>query len=254
MASIVACKSETKQTQQNENKEAKGLLQGVWVNGDDGSATMMVKGDTIFYADSTSAPVYFAIIDDSLLLRGSKEVKYAIIKQTENIFQFKNTAGDVIKLKRSFDDEYNSSDFNTSSTPIEINQGQLIKRDSVVTGAGHSYHIYTQVNPTTYKVTRSTYNQDGVSVDNVYYDNIVHIGIFNGASCLFRKDVRKNDLAKYIPKEYIEQGVLSDIFISHIDEAGTHLLASVCIPDTQTGYVVQILVSHSGQVSYSTSK
>ncbi len=58
---------------------------------------------------------------------------------------------------------------------LALNQNTLIKRDTVVVRGDEKYHLYVQVNPTSYKVYKSSYNDDGVEVDNVYYDNIVNL-------------------------------------------------------------------------------
>ena len=49
-----------------ESKEAKQMLQGVWMDSEGGDVSFRVKGDTIFYSDTTSMPSYFKIIGDSL--------------------------------------------------------------------------------------------------------------------------------------------------------------------------------------------
>ena len=56
----------------------------------------------------------------------------------------------------------------------------MLKRDCVVFFNDEKYHCYIQINPTTYKVVKPSVNDDGVEVDNVYYDNIVNLTVFNG--------------------------------------------------------------------------
>lgn len=250
LISIACCKSAVADVEkQEENVEAKRMLQGVWLNSDDETVTMMAKGDTIFYADSTSQPVAFSIIGDSLILHSSKEMRYAIVKQTENIFQFRNSTGDAVKLIKSHDPLDKSIFDNRPRVEMSLNQRQLIKRDSIMTGADKSYHVYTQVNPTTYRVVRTVYNQDGVGVDNVYYDNFVHLRIFQGARCVFRKDFKKNDFENIVPSGYVSEAILSDILCDHVDEAGIHVNAMLCVPDSPTQYIVHVTVSHEGKVT-----
>ena len=50
-----------------ESQEAKQMLQGVWMDSEGGDVSFRVKGDTIFYSDTTSMPAYFRIIGDSLV-------------------------------------------------------------------------------------------------------------------------------------------------------------------------------------------
>ena len=42
-----------------ENKEAKSLLEGIWLDDNTETALLRVKGDTLFYADAATAPVAF---------------------------------------------------------------------------------------------------------------------------------------------------------------------------------------------------
>lgn len=246
---LVSCKDTSKEVvavEEEENKEAKALLQGIWLDNEDNEVTMKVKGDTIFYADSTMTPVAFAIISDSLELKGFNKKRYEIIKQTENIFQFRNQNGDIIKLVRSDNQEDNYAFENQKHTVL--NQNQLIKRDSVVFAGAHKYHVYIQVNPSTYKVIRTAYNDDGIQVDNVYYDNIINVCIYDGGQRLFSSDIHKQDLKKYVPANYLAQSVLSDITLDKVTEECVSLLASVCMPDSNTEYIVRLNIDSKGHL------
>ena len=69
-----------------ENKEAKSLLEGIWLDDNTETALLRVKGDTLFYADAATAPVAFKIIGDSLITYGARTNGYKIEKQEEHIF------------------------------------------------------------------------------------------------------------------------------------------------------------------------
>ena len=56
-----------------ENKEAKSLLEGIWLDDNTETALLRVKGDTLFYADAATAPVAFKIIGRSEERRVGKE-------------------------------------------------------------------------------------------------------------------------------------------------------------------------------------
>ena len=71
------------------------------VNEDGEDVAFRVKGDTIFYPDTTSLPVYFQIIDDTLVLHGAKEAKYHIQKQAEHLYVFENQSGAHLTLPKS---------------------------------------------------------------------------------------------------------------------------------------------------------
>lgn len=230
-----------------ENKEAKAMLQGIWVNDEDGTVVIKVKGDTVIYADSTDAPVAFAIINDSLVMRGYNEMRYAIVKQTEHVFQFLNANGETVKLVKS-ENEADKYAFEGHTT-MTFNQNQLIKRDSVVFAGSHKYHYYVQVNPSKYKVVCTSYNDDGVQVDNVYYDNIINLCVYEGSKRVFSSDIHKQDFKKYVPASYLSQAVLSDITIDCTTNQGNlEFLASVCSPNASTSYAVRLTVTPEGKL------
>lgn len=235
---------------EEENAEAKRLMQGVWL-GEDDAVSLRVKGDTITYADSTMAPVAFAIIGDSLVLRGHREARYAIVKQTPHLFVFRNGTGDVVRLMKS-DDKSNEALFNTRPAAA-LNQRRLIKRDTVVNAGATRLRVYTQVNPSTYKVVRTLLNADGVEVDNVYYDNIINICVYDGPRRLFSRDFRKQDFSRHVPHGYLTQSVLSDITVAAVTAKAVVLAASLCVPDSPTSYVVNITITTAGGMSMRTA-
>lgn len=233
-----------------EDTHAKELLQGIWLNEDDEDVAFRVKGDTIFYPDSTSQPVYFYIYSDTLVMKGASEVKYPIIKQAAHLFEFKSQSGDVIKLVKTSDKSYLESF--QEKQPVALNQKTLIKRDTIVGLGEEKYHLYAQVNPTSYKVLKSSLNDDGVQVDNVYYDNIVNLNVFHGATKVFSRDFRKKDFEKKVPASFLEQAILSDVVYDGIDKNGIHYLAILAMPDSYLSYQVKVTVSFSGHLNIQT--
>ena len=173
-----------------ESKEAKQMLQGVWMDSEGGDVSFRVKGDTIFYSDTTSMPAYFRIIGDSLVLGSG--TSYGIVKQSPNVFWFTNQNGDIVKLQKS-DDPVDELEF-VHDQPQVLTYTQQVKKDSVVTYNGERYHWYIAINPTKYKVVNHTYNDDGLEVENVYYDNIMHISVFHGAHQIFSRDRKSTRL------------------------------------------------------------
>ncbi len=229
-----------------EDNAAKQMLQGVWVNDDEESVAFMAKGDTIFYPDSTSQPVYFQIIHDTLVLHGANDMKYPIVKQAPHLFEFRNQTGDIVKLVKS----ENKSDLLlfTHKRPVALNQNKLIKRDSVVMFGNDSYHCYVQVNPTSFKVIKATYNDDGVEVDNVYHDNIINVNVYKGNTRLFSRDFHKRDFSRYVPSDFLESSVLSDIIIEHASADGVHFYAVLAMPDSQMSYNINLTISYAGKL------
>ena len=80
---LVAC-NQNNSSVLPEDKEAKAMLQGVWVDEESGDVSFKVNGDTIYFSDATSMPTYFRIYEDSLYLGSG--TSYGIVKQTEHLF------------------------------------------------------------------------------------------------------------------------------------------------------------------------
>jgi len=245
-----ACTGQGKSASQDKKKEnlqAKQSLQGIWCDGEDGEVALRAEGDTIYYPDTISQPVYFQIIDDTLLLRGANTVKYAIVKQSAHLFEFKNQNGEVVKLVKSTDES--DIDQFMQKRQNAVNQKKLIKKDTVVVLGEKRFHSYVQINPTTYKVIKRTYNDDGVEVDNVYYDNIIHVSVFQGSSKVFSKDFYKQDFSRKVPQQFLAQSVLSDMIFENINQKGLHYNAHLCIPDSYLSYIVEVTISFEGGLS-----
>lgn len=244
----VACgqKKDTHAATVQEDKEAKQLLQGVWLNEDDESVVFKAEGDTIFYPDSVSQPVYFQIFHDTLVLHGANISKYTIVKQSAHVFRFRNASGDIVNLVKSEDRDDNTLFHDVQ--PLPLNQGRLIKRDSVLIYGKDRYHSYVQVNPTSYKVVKATYSDEGVEQDNVYYDNIVHVSVYQGNKRLFSKDFRKQDFAAFTPKDFLKQSILSDIELLGMDTRGVIYRATLVIPDSPSSFLVELVVGFGGKL------
>ncbi len=242
---VFSCKNkERKAVAPQEDLRAKQMLQGIWINQDDQDVAFKVKGDTVFYPDSISQPVYFQIIKDSLVLHGANVIKYPIVRQTAHLFVFRNEEGEEVSLILSNNPD--DADQFSDKHPKALNQNKLIKRDTVVTHGNERYHCYVQVNPTTYKVVKTSYNDDGVAVDNFYYDNIVNLHVYHGPKKLFSSDFRKQAFASKVPQDFLSQAVLSDLVFKNIDDQGIHYTAQLVIPDSMSSFEVELIVSYSG--------
>jgi len=71
--------------EEKEDSNAKEMLQGIWLNDETESPLMRVEGDTIFYADSQSAPIAFKIIRDTLYTYGNDTTIIRLISR-QNIY------------------------------------------------------------------------------------------------------------------------------------------------------------------------
>ena len=153
-----------------ENKEAKSLLEGIWLDDNTETALLRVKGDTLFYADAATAPVAFKIIGESLITYGARTNGYKIEKQGEHIFWFHSAVGDVIRLHKSDTENDSLAFIHTREIPV---YNEVIKKDSVVTYDNVRYRGYVYINPSKIKVMRPGVSEEGLGVDNVYY-GLVH--------------------------------------------------------------------------------
>ncbi|MBR4369019.1 MAG: DUF4738 domain-containing protein, partial [Prevotella sp.] len=102
-ATFVLTDCTTGNSRDSEDLDAKRMLQGIWMNDEQGSPAFYVQGDSIFYPDSISQPVAFWICQDSLYLEGCRVNRYLITKQAEFLFKFVNQSGEEVKLVKSND-------------------------------------------------------------------------------------------------------------------------------------------------------
>lgn len=244
---VLSCNSTTKdETDIEEDVEAKKMLQGTWISELEGDVMFTMKGDTIYYNDSLSVPVAFYVKNDSLIIRNHKEVRYAIKRLNSTQLHFINADGDEIEVVKS----------NITETPlsrgeykgaITLNQGKKVKNDTIVFYNNIRYHAYTQVNPTTYKVYRETTNSDGLTVESIFYDNLVYVALYEGQHKIFGQNVLKKEFAQLVPQTYLEQAVLSEIQILGASENGIRFVAILSIPDSYTNYRVNIDITPNGK-------
>ena len=225
-----------------EDREAKAMLQGVWIDEEGGDVSFRVNGDTIYFADATSMPAYFRIYEDSLYLGSG--TSYGIVKQTEHLFWFNNQNGDLLKLRKGDDTEEDSEQ--EHAAPSVLTYTHQVKIDSVVSYNGSRYHWYIAINPTKYKVTKRSYNEDGLEVENVYFDNIMNISVFQGARKVYSSDHRKQQYKGLVPDAFLNEAILANMEFSHIDADGLHFNATLCIPDGAICYIVESIISYTG--------
>lgn len=242
---LAACGSREKPAGASaEDAAAKKMLQGIWLDEESGEPSFRAEGDTIYYPDSTSAPVRFYVTGDTLVLDGSRTLRYPIVKRSNHILQFVNQNGEAVKLVKS-EDKADKEVFDTQQ-PIALNQRQTIKRDTIMGYGSERYHCYVQVNPTTYKVYKQSYNDDGMQVDNIYYDNSIHVAVFHGNARIYTHDFHKQDFARLVPKDFIKQCILSDMLMKSSGEDGIHYEAQLAIPDTPSIFVVDLTITYKG--------
>lgn len=232
-------------TTNDESRRAKELLQGVWMDEATESVIWEIQGDSVFYPDSTSVPAYFKVLGDSLYIGST--ARYYIEKQTEHLLWFRNASNELIQLVKCNDNDPRPSVTHTDSKIQSLKE--VVKRDSVILYGGERYHLYWAINPTKYKVVRQTLNDEGLNVDNVFYDNIIHLSIYHGAISLFSQDFRKTSYEKQVPSQYLSTVILNDMVLTKVDSDGFHLNLSLCSPGDASCFLIEHVVSFDGQLT-----
>lgn len=235
---------------QEESRQAKALLQGTWMDDETEDVLFSMKGDTVYYSDSTSMPAYFKVVGDTLYI--GNNAGYYIEKQTANLLWFKNQNGELMKLEKVDEEELHEVEEEPhpqQQTTIQT-LTEVLKRDTVVFKDGQRYHCYIAINPTRYKVIYQTVNEDGLSVDEVYYDNIVNICIIKNGSQVFKRDLHKKDYAAQVEKDFLEKAILNDMNFKTIDAEGFHFIASLCHPNGASCYLVDNIISDKGDIHF----
>lgn len=252
MVLVVVLVSSCSSTKNGENSDredltAKELLQGVWLDDETDMPLMCISGDTIYYADPQNAPVYFKVLRDTIYLRGNTLTAYKIDRQTEYSFWFHSLSDDIVKLYKS-DNPEDTLAFSTQEVEVIPSTSEVIKKDSVVMYKGTRYRGYVYINPSKMKVIKTVYSDEGIGVDNVYYDNVIHICVYEGKKLLYGKDVTKKVFATIFPEEVLNQTILSDMNFINVDGKGYHYEAMLRIPESSVYHLVSLTIGTDKQL------
>ena len=237
---------------EEEDIAAKELLQGIWLDDETESPLMRVEGDTIYYADSQSAPITFKVMRDTLYTYGNDTAYYKIDKQAEHIFWFHSITDNIIKLHKS--EDFNDSLSFVREEVVIPTYTEVTKRDSVVIYNGARYRAYVYINPSKMKVIKTTYSEDGISMDNVYYDNVMHICVYEGKKSLFASDITKQMFDKVVPEDFLVQAILSDTKFLKVDRNGFHYQAILAIPESSVYSIAELEISFDGTLTIASTK
>lgn len=230
-----------------ENEEAKAMLQGIWQEDGTDEPLMNIVSDTIFYTDEAIAPVRFKIYADSLITYGAVTNGYRIEKLTQHLFWFHSIFDEHIRLHKA--DEHADVNAFIHKTDVPVYE-EVVKKDSVVYYNNHRYHGYVYINPSRMRITKPGLSDEGIAVDNVYYDNIIHICVYEGKTSLFAQDIRKQMFEDLIPPDFYQYAVLSDMDFGGVDAKGYRFQASFCIPDEASCYLVNLMIDKEGHIDY----
>lgn len=239
--------SGTEYARAHQDQKAKDMLQGVWINAEDGNPAIMAEGDTILYADTSSLPVQFWIYQDSLYLQGHALSRYLITKQAEHVFRFVNQGGDEVKLVKR--DERVLGRFFHQYRPYALNIFRTLDCDTVGVGGGINYACKIHIEPTSDRLIASSFNNEGIEVENMYLDNDARLDVHVGAKNIYSHHFRKQEFSSMVPPEFMEKSILRDIQYNHADTAAVYFDAIIGIPDASSAYVVELKVTKDGKLT-----
>lgn len=231
-----------------EGVKAKEMLQGIWLDDEDDEILFKVQGDTIYYPDAENASVYFKIAKDTLYTYGKEVSKYKIDKQAEHLFWFHSLSDEIVKLHKS-DDDSDSLMMMGKHTEVIPTYTEVTKRDSVVMYNGKRFRAYLYINPSKKKVVKTSYSDDGISIDNVYYDNVMHICVYEGRKMIYGRDITKTMLSEVIPKEFLADAILANMTFVGVRKEGFRYQATVKIPESSVCNLVNLTISFDGKLT-----
>ena len=233
---------------QLENVEAKRLLLGVWINDDSNVPLLFVKGDSLRFIGQSDDPIEFKIYKDSLYTYGYDVMTYKIDRQSEYDFWFHSLSDRIVKLYRSEnleDSLYFKEDSQREPMPIYT---EVVQKDSVVFFDNRRFRGYVYINPSSYKINKPTYSDEGIRLDEVFYDNVIHICVYEGSKSLFARDMYKTDFKSFLTDSFYEQSVLVDMSFTGVDAAGFHFTARVGVPESFIHNLIGVTISFNGDM------
>ena len=159
---------------------------------------------------------------------------------------FATPQGDQVSLHKSEID----SVYVDSQQEIHQPAQEVIQKDSVILFKGERYRGYAYINPTGIKVIRPGISEEGLSVDNVFYDNVIHICVYQGTRRLYSKDIKRPMFAGLVPDDFLNNSILSDMNFVDVNADGYIFEATLCMPDGPTCYNIRLFVDFEGNLTF----
>lgn len=240
---IVSCSDTGRQA---EDVEAMQLMQGIWINTEGNTPSIMARGDSIYYPDSTSLPVRFWIYKDSLYMKGRVLTRYKIEEQSEKLLKLENQNGEPLSLSKASDNS-SMGDF-TRQRPYALNVFETDDADTTVAISSGYVKCSIHIEPSSDRVVKSVCNDDGFVVDNMYLDRAANVCINEGGSTYYTHSFRKQEFSSYVPDAFLSKSILRNVIFYGVSGDTVVLYATIGIPDAETCYVVEIRISRDGKV------
>ena len=234
--------------EEEEDLVAKELLQGTWIDDMTETPLFRVQGDTIHYIDENIRPTAFKIIKDTLKTYGQQVACYHIKKQGHHIFWFQSAMGEILHLSKA--ESSIDSLLTIQESQKSESTNKIIQKDDIVLFNNTRYRGYVYINPTDIKIIQPMITEEGLEGENVYYDNIIHICVYEGKKRLFGRDMKKQDFESFIPQDYFQRAILSDMEFMGVNTDGYQYQATLCIPNGASCYLINISITKDGDITY----
>lgn len=217
----------------NSDSVAKNMLQGIWFLADSDAPFLKVHGDSLRFYEQPDIKIYFEINNDSLFTYNNHRFGYKVDKQSDYFFWFHSLSNHMVKLYKSENDEdslyFESQD--VADIAADTTQ-QVIENDTIIYHGNDRYHGYSFINPSSYKVYKPLYSDEGIRINQVYYDNIVYICVYSGKDKLFGQNVSKADFKSLLDNEFYENVILADMNFTGVDDNWFYYVAKIEIPNS----------------------
>ena len=249
VSTIYGCKSvdDTGTSPVMENDTiAVAMMQGVWLDDLSGVQKLMVRGDSIYFPNRIDYPLFFKVISDTLFVHGGELAKYPIESMSETDMSFYTASGDLMSLRKSETDSLLYGMLEQAEEP----KHEVLEKDSIIFNQGVRYRGYVYINETDIKVTSPYISEDGIYMDNVFFDNVIHICVYKGKERLFGKDIRREMFEGIVPQEYLQFSILEDMNFIGVSSQGYTYSATVCSPGSPSCYCVEVFVSKDGELTF----
>lgn len=222
----------------------KAQLQGVWLDRNTESPVLEIDGDSLFYASKSDVRMPYLVVDDTLFVKGIRTSAYLILEQSDHTLEIRTPMGDEMSL---YKDEHGGIIIDQPEMTEVKPVSKVVKKDSVIVVGKNRYRAYITINPTTFKVVRPGVTEDGFSIDNVYYDNIIHICVYEGKVQLCGKDIKRSMFEGVVPAEFLSVSILQDMFFCGKDKENFLFQAILRVPDGPC-YYVHVFIDKNNKV------
>lgn len=227
-----------------DSTQSVSMLQGVWLDNDTEMPVMKVRGDTIALANRAASAFRFVVSGDTLFAQDTEHTIYYIRQLTEQDFSFYTTFGDTVRLHKAEDE----AAWMVDATQAMLQPTEVLKKDSVLTYDGKRYRGYVYVNPSTRKVLVPEVTGEGLVIDNVYYDNVIHVCVYQGKRKMCSRDITRDQFAGVIPDSFLRNAILSDMDFVGVGAGGYFYRAIICSASSHgtSSYYVKVCLNDEG--------